>query len=1127
MNVFGYIFHFCRRSAQPKGQFSVTQRTYGIKVNHLPNGITDSQVTHIFQQYGSIGNVCIKEGENECYAFVNFHSKSCAQTAAEKANGMIVGGKAISIRVQSHTVKVSYLSKQTTEASLTNHFSLGDSAKINSVNLIDCGSNSPYNYAYINYTSRRDAAMAEKNLNHTHLEGTSVRVKYVGTADAKSVTPPQKPETPLKSYPSAMSYPQKSCSNIPQSAHVPQVHPVTSSHAVPLSGPRAPHVPQVHPVTSPYAVPLSGPRAPPVPQVHPVTSPYAVPLSGPRVPPVPQVHPVTSPYAVPLSGPRAPPVPQVHPVTSPYAVPLSGPRVPPVPQVHPVTSPYAVPLSGPRAPPVPQVHPVTSPYAVPLSRPRVPPVYGGPVLGRSHSVSPSPYIPQRSAPASIHRQASQPLQMRPKRAMVSQSCTIKVSIYGELSSEDIEEVFSQFGKVREKPIVRSGTPKFCYVNFESPEMASKSCDLNNTRVKGVRVEVKLSQKQRAASLSNQKSQMISCSSLIVSILQVQHKLEELETEHRVSLKPSPKCIKMWGEADKLATAEASLQVLIKRLEEEVSNEDCELPCHSLPLFEQSLAVTQLHKIEETHRVEFRILSSTHSSLPLDLDSFKGEVTKHFSNSGSSSMQTDVIPKCSNFTSFLTQKPQTPSGPSAEHVWLWQNDDGTGYTPYTTDVCARLNHSFSTTPQSSLFFTVGNFMYEIDFSTMTQTNTSSGRERPVKRVAKNTLNVEWYFQDDNSQYSPYTREESAEIERMFRLNASQLLTIKGRSYTFDFIAMIQTNAHTKHSRRIRRQVTVSQSQTHPNTEQVLVVQVWGLPSSLHPAMKELQSTVSSATVEKQCRLHASCSEDFKSRLLQNMSEYLITPSLAEHYLTLQGMPQYVEKVALIAEQEKNLEYEQQLQASKGVGGNAYEVPKEWVPQSGNYMLSRVASHSAEWDKAVKPFLKTLPTTKVTRVERIQNKWLWERYCFAKNRMSMANKGCINEEHLFHGTRGTPPEKVIKSEKGIDFRYSGKGLWGEGSYFAVNASYSDNYSHSLPGAQGKQMLICKVLTGECCDYGRKNDPSLRQPPMKSSSGTGAFEEERYDSVKGYTNGSHVYVVYDHEKVYPAYIITYHNT
>ena len=719
--------------------------------------------------------------------------------------------------------------------------------------------------------------------------------------------------------------------------------------------------------------------------------------------------------------------------------------------------------------------------------------------------------------------------MRPKRAMVSQSCTIKVSIYGELSSEDIEEVFSQFGKVREKPIVRPGTPKFCYVNFESPEMASKSCDLNNTRVKGARVEVKLSQKQRAASLSNQKSQMISCSSLIVSILQVQHKLEELETEHGVSLKPSPKCIKMWGEADKLATAEAFLQVLIKRLEEEVSNEDCELPCHSLPLFEQSLAVTQLHKIEETHGVEFRILSSTHSSLPLDLDSFKGEVTKHFNNSGSSSMQTDVIPKRSNFASFLTQKPQTPSGPSAEHVWLWQNDDGTGYTPYTTDMCAQLNHSFSTAPQSSRFFTVGNFMYEIDFSTMTQTNTSSGRERPVKRVAKNTLNVEWYFQDDNSQYSPYTREESAEIERMFRLNASQLLTIKGRSYTFDFIAMIQTNAHTKHSRRIRRQVTVSQSQTHPNTEQVLVVQVWGLPSSLHPAMKELQSTVSSATVEKQCRLHASCSEDFKSRLLQNMSEYLITPSLAEHCLMLKGMPQYVEKVALIAEQEKNLEYEQQLQASigKGMGGNAYEVPKEWVPQSGSYMLSHVASHSAEWEKAVKPFLKTLPTTKVTRVERIQNKWLWERYCFAKNRMSMANKGCINEEHLFHGTREIPPEKVIKSEKGIDFRYSRQGLWGEGSYFAVNASYSDNYSHSLPGTQGKQMLICKVLTGECCNYGSQKDSSLRQPPMKSSSGTGAFEEERYDSVKGYTNGSYVYVVYDHEKVYPAYIITYCNT
>ena len=138
------------------------------------------------------------------------------------------------------------------------------------------------------------------------------------------------------------------------------------------------------------------------------------------------------------------------------------------------------------------------------------------------------------------------------------------------------------------------------------------------------------------------------------------------------------------------------------------------------------------------------------------------------------------------------------------------------------------------------------------------------------------------------------------------------------------------------------------------------------------------------------------------------------------------------------------------------------------------------------------------------------------------MVVTNRGHVNEKHLFHGTRKTEPEKVFRSEKGVDFRFSREGLWGTGSYFAANASYSDAYAYSTPGGiNEKQMFICQVLTGDCYDAGTRNDQSLRQPPLKSTQG---HEEKRYDSVKGFTNGSYVYVVYDHEKVYPAYLVTY---
>ena len=72
----------------------------------------------------------------------------------------------------------------------------------------------------------------------------------------------------------------------------------------------------------------------------------------------------------------------------------------------------------------------------------------------------------------------------------------------------------------------------------------------------------------------------------------------------------------------------------------------------------------------------------------------------------------------------------------------------------------------------------------------------------------------------------------------------------------------------------------------------------------------------------------------------------------------------------------------------------------------------------------------------------------------------------------------------------------------------------------------MILAKVLTGETCQC--SPDSSLKKPPVKSRSKLGGsrntFEDELYDSVKGHTNGSDIFVIYDHEKAYPAYLITY---
>ena len=104
-------------------------------------------------------------------------------------------------------------------------------------------------------------------------------------------------------------------------------------------------------------------------------------------------------------------------------------------------------------------------------------------------------------------------------------------------------------------------------------------------------------------------------------------------------------------------------------------------------------------------------------------------------------------------------------------------------------------------------------------------------------------------------------------------------------------------------------------------------------------------------------------------------------------------------------------------------------------------------------------------------------------------------------------------------------SAQGMWGQANYFAVNASYSHGYAHTAPDGS-REMFLVKVLTGD--SYDCPSNSSLRKPPMKASghsaSGEVSFAQVQYDTVTGVTHGSRVYMTYDNDKAYPAYLIRY---
>ncbi len=197
---------------------------------------------------------------------------------------------------------------------------------------------------------------------------------------------------------------------------------------------------------------------------------------------------------------------------------------------------------------------------------------------------------------------------------------------------------------------------------------------------------------------------------------------------------------------------------------------------------------------------------------------------------------------------------------------------------------------------------------------------------------------------------------------------------------------------------------------------------------------------------------------------------------------------------------------------------------------------LADDSKEWLQVKQKFEETMSSHEIITITRIQNPLLWEKYALSKKHLEEKNGGTVNELFLFPGSRTNNPEDIYGGEDGFDMRCSAKGMWGNANYFAVNASYSDRYSHQvsslnyslssnlhIPHIYSKssfknqrQIFLARVLAGD--SYYSTSDHDLTKPPVKPGT------KVKYDSVNGKTCDSTVYMTYDNTRAYPAYLITY---
>ncbi len=443
-------------------------------------------------------------------------------------------------------------------------------------------------------------------------------------------------------------------------------------------------------------------------------------------------------------------------------------------------------------------------------------------------------------------------------------------------------------------------------------------------------------------------------------------------------------------------------------------------------------------------------------------------------------------------------------------WQWCNDQG-GFSYYSSDVSNQLTSAFRSDPKGTIQIQINSSPYTIDFASMQQVNLSTGHVRRIKTSI--AVDVQWVYKDGQT-FHPYTALQSKAIESMYQQRNPHQLAIGDNQYTFDFDQMCQINVSSLFKRPIERRLAAATVQSSaeipavdatlaPRTESAVHMHVVGIPDNM---TRELEKKIRHiARINDVTCLFQE--ELFQGQVTKVLKLEGVNAKLQGAYNTIQG---------------ELLKFRTN---SEPAHNENVEFPEHWQPQTSTTELFPVTARSEEWQRVHSKFSSTMKSSLVQSITRIQNKWIWEKYVVQKKRLNRKNGGRVNEKELFHGTRGNDPKMIYEGEDGFDMRYGLQGMWGVANYFAVNASYSHNYAYS--STRGKQIFLATVLTGdshECPSNG-----NLRMPPTKQSSGaTGGgnvqITQMKYDTVTGHTGGSQVFMTYDNDKAYPAYLITY---
>ncbi|CAF1654772.1 unnamed protein product [Adineta ricciae] len=183
-------------------------------------------------------------------------------------------------------------------------------------------------------------------------------------------------------------------------------------------------------------------------------------------------------------------------------------------------------------------------------------------------------------------------------------------------------------------------------------------------------------------------------------------------------------------------------------------------------------------------------------------------------------------------------------------------------------------------------------------------------------------------------------------------------------------------------------------------------------------------------------------------------------------------------------------------------NLVTIPEHWDQSStqnlARYVLDPV---SDEYQAIATNFHKTLPTSKINQIERIQNRRWFRQYEAHKDHF-IERYSKSTEQWLFHGCRRSEAADAIIKDC-FNRSHAVNCAAGQGIYFAVQSYTSHRYTS--PDANGlRYMFMARVLVGKTT----AGNPSTRVCPPG------------FDT----TGARGVYVTYHDAQAYGQYLITY---